>query len=190
MNKLSFSACFLVALGGSLVAMAGGGCSSSSSSSGGDAGSEVGPDSGSGADTGSDGATDSGSKPDTGSGADTGSSGDTGSPADGGSDGAECNIPPQTVTSDGGANPACDMCVTDKCDTSWCACAADPIIDDAGIPGCLSYILCVQSCRVTTDAGFTGCISSCSASYQSSEVTSGNTLLTCAAQYCATPCTQ
>ena len=119
-----------------------------------------------------------------------GSAPDTGAPdtgaADAGPDAAWCGMPQTSL------GTTCDECVATNCETTWCACVADPVVaGDAG-SGCQSYVQCVEDC-VAADAGTpTDCLVNVCAvpPFTSSEQKTGHTFLDCLVQYCGSPCGQ
>jgi hypothetical protein len=179
MKKLAWSAT-LVVVGGIAVGIGGNGCTVTSSN--GDDGGIVYTN---------DGSTDTGTGSDTGTAGDTGSGGDTGTTGDGGDSGLVCQTAPDTGI------VACNTCIQSSCDASWCGCAEDTAnVDDAGVPGCIQYVQCVQDCVAgNPDAGVDGgsptecaTVTCAVAPYTQAEQQAGQALLGCIVASCSSTC--
>jgi hypothetical protein len=196
MKKLAFCMCLLAI--GCIGAMGTNACSSSSnagsgSSSGGtEAGDETGGSSGSSSGGGQDSSTSSSGGSSSSSGSSSGvEAGNCDVPLDGafscGAGDASAAIQPPNTQS-----PGCDQCIEGCCAFTWCACAGNSGMDDAGQPtGCLGFVECVESCLYPesdsgSDAGtLNTCSQQCDANYLMGQVDEGTALLSCLVGSCA-----
>lgn len=93
------------------------------------------------------------------------------------------------------AGAGCDACVQASCDAKWCACAQDKTVNEAGTPGCLAELACLEACASGGEGGDGGdgavstCSDSgCSSGYGATESQDAQALVACMAQSCATAC--
>jgi hypothetical protein len=195
MNKLAFCVC-LLAIGG-VGTMGTNACSSSSNPGSGSSsgGTEAGDDTGGSSGSSSGGGQDS-----------SGSSSGGGSSSSGSSSGVEagnCDVPLDGAFSCGAGEasviqpPAtqstgCDRCIEGCCAFTWCACAGDSGMDDAGQPvGCLGFVTCVETCAYPpadsgADAGtLNECAQRCGTNYSPGQTQEGKALLSCIVGSCA-----
>ncbi len=109
--------------------------------------------------------------------------------------------PPLGMTGSAG----CDQCVASFCDDSWCACAGDSSVGDAGsllddagaFEGCLGFVSCVSNCLYNgdPDAGLPSnpsvqqCAGLCGPDYTAQQQQEGAALLSCVVSSCNTPST-
>jgi hypothetical protein len=176
----STSVLFVTCVGFAALSLGFGSCDGASSSGG----SEVGPDAG---------VTDGTSPRDAVAAADTSSVLDTGSvdtgaaPDAGPGEGGLCGEPHTTL------GAACDGCIAQSCDPTWCACAADALDagGDAG-SGCLQYVSCVEACVQDDGGSPTDCLTTVCAvpPFTTPQEQAGHSFLDCLVQYCATDCGQ
>jgi hypothetical protein len=177
-NFATTSFLFLLCMGTGLLSLGFGSCEGSSYSGG--------PQSLTDSGARDSGAThDSAALPDTGAAFDASAPADTSAP-DAGDDAGWCGMPQTSL------GATCDDCVATNCETTWCACIADPVVvGDAG-SGCQSYVQCVESC-VAADAGSpSSCLASVCAvpPFTASEQQEGHSFLDCLVQYCGSQCGQ
>lgn len=198
MRVLASVLCFATALaacGGAIAPGTGdGGSGSSSGGSGSSSGTLVG---------GSSGVAGSSSGPVTGS--SSGPSGSSSTSSTSGSGGVSSGGVVDAMTTgcangapSPGQSPACNQCIADSCEDSWCACAGDSSVDDAGsVNGCLGFVNCILVCIngdpeagiPPADGGIQECAMLCAQSYSSQQVTEGESFISCLASGCATPTT-
>jgi len=83
----------------------------------------------------------------------------------------------------------CDACLQASCDAQWCACAQDKTVNEAGTPGCLSVLACLEGCASGGDGAVGTCSDSgCSSGHDATESQDAQALFACMAQSCATAC--
>jgi hypothetical protein len=106
-----------------------------------------------------------------------------------------CNGTDCCFANGGTGSATCDQCIQSECRVSWCTCAADSYVNDAGVvAGCLGFAACLYACTEgNPDAGgdagnITTCTDQCGAGYTSQMVADGTYLVSCAAMLCQTPC--
>jgi hypothetical protein len=128
--------------------------------------------------------------PDTGTGTpDTGTGADTSKPdvgvAETGPDAGTCSA--SLVI----GSAACDLCMKAQCCGAMVACdmADDAGVDDGGASACVQLLKCTADlCNAMDGGSLRDCLSTCGASYTTSEQNSGTAVISCAETHCSSEC--